>query len=218
MISILETAELTPMNKIRISIDYKPVARFARLYTAILLLLGASHPLFAQSASAQDSVAWQALKEGTAVALMRHALAPGVGDPPGFEIGNCATQRNLSAEGKEQARLIGEMLRSNGVQDAEVFTSEWCRCQETAQFLELGEIVTSPMLNSFFQNRSSADQQTRQLRESIKKWTTTPDGPKLLVTHQVNISALTGEFTSSGETVIVSIIEGDVKVLHRIPG
>lgn len=184
----------------------------------LLLLFSTSHPLFAQSSSQQEIAAWQALRDGKAVALMRHALAPGVGDPSNFEPGNCNTQRNLSQEGREQAGRIGAMLRSNGIMDARVISSEWCRCEETAKLLGVGEVSASAMLNSFFQDRRTAAEQTDQLLESVQEWIRKENGPMVLVTHQVNISAFTNEFTSSGETLIVTLREGAVQVLFRIPG
>ncbi len=147
---------------------------------------------------------WHALAEPGAVALMRHALAPGTGDPSGFRLGDCATQRNLNAAGRAQARAIGASLRAAGIGFDAVLTSEWCRCRETAALLDLGTVSPEPALNSFFRDRDRARAQTEALRARIA---TTP-GRLMLVTHQVNITALAGQGVSSGE----------VFVLHRGSG
>ena len=175
---------------------------------AILLGAGAAH--------ANDSAKlWDALRQGTVFAIMRHALAPGTGDPDNFKVGDCSTQRNLSDTGRKQAREIGARFRSNGITKANVLTSQWCRCRETAELLALGQVKELPSLNSFFQKFEQRETQTKALR----KWlmTSRPKGPLVLSTHQVNISALTGSYTSSGEIVVAQIdADGKVKVLGSI--
>jgi phosphohistidine phosphatase SixA len=170
----------------------------------------------AQSDDGQLSSAWQALQTGHAVILMRHARAPGTGDPPEFEIGQCATQRNLSDDGRKQAVAIGDVLRANGITTATVLSSEWCRCQETAQLLNFGDPVPAPMINSFFQDRSTEPEQTRELKKSLDQWIAQPSEPRILVTHQVNISALTGQFAGSGDMLIVTVADGNPRVLATI--
>lgn len=179
-------------------------------------LLMLSNSVLAQSTESDEKAAWQALQEGKAVALMRHALAPGMGDPANFSINHCDTQRNLSEEGRQQAVTIGEKLRSHGIDNADVKSSHWCRCQETAQLLDIGTVEPSSMLNSFFQNRSTADQQTAAVFSAIDSWLQNADGPKVLVSHQVNISALTSEYTGSGDILIVTIDDGQIRVMHRM--
>ncbi|MCK6409580.1 MAG: histidine phosphatase family protein, partial [Thauera sp.] len=98
------------------------------LLAGLALLLSAT--TFAATA---EEALWKALREGGHVALMRHAVAPGVGDPPGFRLDDCATQRNLSAAGRRQAQAIGERFRANGIATAAVFSSQWCRCLDTAR-------------------------------------------------------------------------------------
>ena len=147
--------------------------------------------------------------------MVRHALAPGTGDPPNFKITDCTTQRNLDETGRAQARDIGDWLRSNGVSAARVYSSQWCRCLETAERLELGAVKELPALNSFFQRAERRDQQTEALRE----WLTGQefDAPLVLVTHQVNTSALTGIYPASGELVVLRIAEdGEIVVLGSI--
>jgi hypothetical protein len=88
------------------------------------------------------------------VVALRHALAPGTGDPPGFVLDDCSTQRNLDGRGRDQARAMGERLREAGLGDAAVFSSRWCRCLETARLLALGPVTPLPALDSFFGRRS----------------------------------------------------------------
>jgi phosphohistidine phosphatase SixA len=166
------------------------------------------------SAQATQNIAWTQLRQGVAVALIRHAIAPGLGDPPGFRIGDCTTQRNLSQEGRDQARRIGEFFREKGVKETSVYSSQWCRCLETARLLALGPVKELPALNSFFEDRSTDEAQTKQIRKFI---TSLPTGkPVIMVTHQVNITALTGIVPSSGEIIILQLTQdGQGKVLGR---
>lgn len=171
-----------------------------RLLVAFMVLCGA--------ARAQDD-AFAALRQPGAVALMRHARAPGTGDPANFRLGNCSTQRNLDEAGREQARQIGQRIQAAGLQ-VQVFSSAWCRTQETAALLGLGSVETLSALNSFFGNRGSGPGQTAALRSFIDGWT---GKPLVLVTHQVNITALTGVFPADGETVILG---RNLAVLARV--
>lgn len=150
---------------------------------------------------AEEVALWRALRSGGHVALLRHAIAPGTGDPPGFKLEDCSTQRNLSAAGRAQAVRIGEQFRANGIDTARVFSSQWCRCIDTAKYLGLGPVEPLPVLNSFFRNRRDGDRQTKELMN----WLDIQDfaGVTVLVTHQVNITALTVVFPESGAIIIV---------------
>lgn len=170
--------------------------RLRRALLAALLLLAAP------PAAASEAEAWAALRGPGAVALMRHALAPGTGDPAGFTLGDCATQRNLSERGREQARRIGEALRARGVGFDRVLTSEWCRCRETAGLLALGRPEPLPALNSFFGRYAEREARTEAARAFLAEQP--PEARLLLVTHQVNISALVGEGARSGEIVVAT--------------
>jgi phosphohistidine phosphatase SixA len=128
--------------------------------------------------------------------------APGTSDPPAFELGDCATQRNLSSEGREQARRIGAQFVANGIVVGRVLSSEWCRCLETARIASAHPIEPFPPLNSFFANQDVGGTQTRAVRELIDGWRSQP-GVLVLVTHQVNITALTGVFPAEGEVVVL---------------
>lgn len=184
--------------------------RVARLGCVLALLLALPAP-----AQADEGQLLAALREGRAVALMRHAVAPGTGDPAGLRLGDCATQRNLSAEGRAQARATGARLRAGGVTSARVYSSQWCRCLETARLLGLGEVTELPALNSFFRDRARGPQQTAELRTFLRD---RPQGPPvILVTHQVNITAFTDGFVRSGEIVLVALPLGqEPEVLGRI--
>lgn len=173
----------------------------------LLACLGLLLPIAAACAETGEAALWAALRDGGHVALMRHAIAPGVGDPAGFRLDDCTTQRKLSAQGRAQARAIGERFRANGIATAAVFSSQWCRCLDTARELALGEVVAFPGLNSFFADRGEEARHTAAVRALIGERARSPL-PLVLVTHQVNITALTGVFPASGE-IIVLRVDGD---------
>ena len=164
---------------------------------AFLFLLAAIWP---QALTASD-VAWQALREGEAIALFRHARAPGTGDPPQFRLDDCSTQRNLSPEGRRQAQAIGEQFRARQVPVEQVLSSRWCRALDTAR-LAFGDMTEPfPPLDSFFAGRDREDAQTQALRQRIAEWRSR--GVLVMVTHQVNITALTGIFPEEGEALVL---------------
>jgi broad specificity phosphatase PhoE len=134
-------------------------------------------------------------------AMMRHALAPGGGDPPVFRLDDPSTQRRLSDAGREQARTIGAALRAAGARFDLVLSSRWDRCLETAELLGLGPVEAAPALDSFFGARSRGPAQTDALRARLMALP--PGATAMLVTHQVNITAYTGVFPRSGEVVAV---------------
>jgi phosphohistidine phosphatase SixA len=154
-----------------------------------------------RSAAAQDETAWDALRGGGHVGLMRHARAPGTDDPPNFRIGDCTTQRNLSAGGRDQAAAVGERLRAHGIDRARVYSSQWCRCLDTAALIDIGPVDELPFLNSLVSYPRESGTMTRAARE----WIAAQDlsGPVVLVTHQVNIGALVQQYPAEGEIVVV---------------
>ena len=157
---------------------------------------------------------WEALRAKRAFVLLRHAIAPGTGDPAGLRLGDCSTQRNLSDEGRSQARNIGSLLRSQGIDRAAVYSSEWCRSLDTARLLELGPVSPQPLLNSFFGRPANGARQT----EALKAWLSTRpvDLPLVLVTHQVNITGMTSVVPRSGELVFTTMdAAGAVSVIGR---
>ncbi len=147
-----------------------------------------------------DEAGWAALARPGAIAVMRHAIAPGTGDPPEFRLGDCATQRNLDALGRAQAKRIGAEMRARGVTFDRVLTSEWCRARETAELLDVGPVEVLPALNSFFGDRGMREARTREAYTFLRGQA---QGQRvLLVTHQVNATALTGAFLGSGALVV----------------
>lgn len=155
---------------------------------------------------------WAALEQPGALAIMRHALAPGTGDPENLTIGDCATQRNLDDRGRAQARAIGQAFRDRGITFDAVFSSQWCRTRETAELMSLAPVVEAPALNSFFRDPSMRDSQTAGVRALIAA----NPGRLMLVTHQVNISALTGRGTRSGEVLVIRQTDAGIEVLGSI--
>lgn len=154
------------------------------------------------------------LKRDGVVALMRHALAPGTGDPAEFRLGDCATQRNLDARGRAQARRTGDVLRAAGVEFDAVWTSEWCRTRDTALLMDMGRVEEKPALNSFYAGRGDAAAQTAATRDLIARM---PTGTRLLiVTHQVNITALTGLGVGSGEIIVTRRTPGGLAPVGRV--
>lgn len=171
-----------------------------RLATLFCCLLLAAMPGLAKADAAE---ALAALSEPRTHAIMRHALAPGYSDPANFDVEDCATQRNLNEAGREQARATGRVFRDAATVIDAVWSSRWCRCLETARLLDLGAVTEVPALNSFFENRSERGPQTEALREKLAL--VSEDTTLMIVTHQVNISALLGRATTSGEVVVFSI-------------
>lgn len=174
----------------------------AKLFRILLLAFGLSAALQAPSAVSAhaDETAWALLGRGGVAALMRHAEAPGTGDPPNFRLEDCATQRNLSAAGRDQAVAIGRAFRARSVPVAGVLSSRWCRCLDTAR-LAFGTVTPFAPLDSFFADRTEADGRTEAVRRRLTAWD--GRGVLVLVTHQVNITALTGIVPRQGEVVIV---------------
>jgi len=126
----------------------------------------------ADIASADEAEAWTALRAGRHVALMRHTDAPGgAGDPPGFRVDDCATQRNLSAKGRADALRIGARLRSEGIAVERILSSPWCRCIDTATLLELGPVEAEPTFGNVVVLSDQRASLTAGARTVIDKWT-----------------------------------------------
>lgn len=183
------------------------------MITRVLLLLAML--LLPQASARADEAPWGLLAEPGAIVLFRHAHAPGVGDPEGFTLGNCATQRNLDDRGRAEARAIGAGFRERGIVVGKVLSSQWCRARETAELAFPGQVAETPAFNSFFQNRDTEQAATAAALGILQDWA----GPGALVvfTHQVNITALTGISPRAGEGVIVSVRNGQLQVLGRLP-
>ena len=180
---------------------------FAALSMALIALV--STP-----AQAQNADGLQLLKQPGVHALMRHALAPGGGDPANFQLNDCSTQRNLDDSGRDQARDIGAAFRDAGITFTRVLTSQWCRCRETAELLDLGTPEDFTALNSFFQDRSTGPAQVQEIKDYLKALP--KEETVMLVTHQVNVTGLTDEWVRSGEVFIIRLEDaGEVKILGR---
>ena len=146
------------------------------------------------------------MKAGGHILMIRHALAPGTGDPENFRIGDCSTQRNLDDRGRRQAKAIGDWLRSNGITSARVYSSQWCRCLETAKLLEMGSVEELPALNSFYEMTQDREPNLKALRTFMAQQPS--DGVLIImVTHFVTISAVANEAVSSGQGVLLELNE-----------
>jgi len=156
------------------------------------------------------------LLQGGHVLLLRHAHAPGFGDPPQFQLDDCATQRNLDASGRAQAAAVGEWLRRKGVREARVHSSQWCRSLETARLLDLGPVTPLPALNSFFERTNDRMSSLVALNAFFARQPA--DGPLIiLVTHFVNIQAVAGSGVGSGEGVLLQLQAGATpRVVGRV--
>lgn len=164
-----------------------------RLPTLLAMLLATPTGM----AHGEESVALSDLAAPGRMLVLRHASAPGFGDPPEFRIDDCGTQRNLDEWGRAQARSLGAQLRAAGIRQARVFSSLWCRCLETARLLDIGPVEPLPALDSFYQRSDERPARLQALRAFLADQSV--DGPPLvLVTHQVTISVLTGSATPSG--------------------
>jgi phosphohistidine phosphatase SixA len=159
--------------------------------------------------------AWKALRAGGHVALMRHADAPGgAGDPQGFRVDDCTTQRNLSEKGRADSAKIGVRLKQEGIAFGKILSSPWCRCKDTATLLNLGTVEEEATFGNVVVLHDQRDTLTAGARALIAKW----DGPSnlLVVTHGANIAALTTISPASGEIVVVRGRSGSVEPAGRL--
>jgi len=177
--------------------------------------------LVPHNATAKSMAIWDGL-QGTNpkgyVLLMRHALAPGVGDPENFRVGDCSTQRNLSDEGRQDAGEIGQWLKRREVKILRVESSRWCRAKETAELLGLGRVRLNKNLDSLFRDDDPLkDPQTANIRKRIISHRNS-SGLLVFVGHFVNISAVVGVGVESGEGVLVRANkQGQIKVMGYSP-
>jgi phosphohistidine phosphatase SixA len=156
--------------------------------------------LLSFSACAAD--AWTELAQPGAIVLFRHATAPGIGDPRGLKLDDCASQRNLDEQGRAEARRLGELFRSRKVQVGAVVASQWCRTRETARLAFGDQVRDEPAFNSFFgQGPEARDAQAAKARAVLSRWR--GPGALVVVTHQVVIQALVGVGAASAQGVVV---------------
>ena len=168
------------------------------------------------TAHAAETVSLAELAKPGRVLMLRHALAPGTGDPDKFQLRECATQRNLNADGRAQAAELGRRLATAGVTRPKIYSSQWCRCLETARLLDLGPVEELPPLNNLFgrpQNRAPQVAALRALLAELPR-----DGPPVIwVTHGSLILAFTGHGAVSGGGVILALDgTGEPRVLGSI--
>jgi len=175
-----------------------------RQFLSITVILTGMTFLIAADGLADQTEVIDRLKFGGHILMIRHALAPGSGDPPNFEISDCSTQRNLDESGRTQARSIGMWLRSNGIKSAWIYSSQWCRCLETARLIDLGPVQELAALNSFYENIEGREPNLQALNQFISKQPV--DGKLIiLVTHFVTIAAIAETGVSSGEGVLLEL-------------
>lgn len=163
-------------------------------------------PETSDTSSVAEGDIWSRLRQADThyYVLMRHAIAPGTGDPLNFQLSDCSTQRNLSEAGIAQAKRTGDAFREQMVVVQQVLSSQWCRCMDTATAMALGPIEPFPALNSFFQDRAREPERTEALREFMLNHQD-DQGVTVLVTHFVNIVAIAGGGVASGEIVVMQV-------------
>ena len=152
------------------------------------------------SAFSDDKIL-KSLKEGKKLIFIRHAIAPGNGDPNNFDINDCSTQRNLDEKGIEESEKIGLFFKNNKIKIDKVLSSQWCRCKDTAKYA-FKNFETFNALNSFYDEKFAANEakQIKDLKNYIKNWNS--DKNLVLITHFVVISSILNTGSSSGEIII----------------
>ena len=188
----------------------RSLATLARPLLPLLLLI-------LPPAAFADEALWALLKKGGQVVLVRHAVTdPGFGDPPGFSLHDCKTQRNLSAEGRKEARRLGAAFRARGIPVGRVLSSPWCRCLETAKlaFGQFGAARSDGTLANLFGRGENAELQ----KAAFRKLASTPpaEGNLVLVTHGSTVAAFTGISPGTTELVIVAPGVGGHRVAGRL--
>jgi phosphohistidine phosphatase SixA len=166
---------------------------------------------------ADEAAALAALRQGGYVALMRHAEAPGgAGDPPGFRLDDCRTQRNLSAKGRAEAVAAGERLRREGIAFSRILSSPWCRCRETGELMAMGQVTIEPAFSNAFVMFDKRESLTQEARAVIARWDKA--GNLLVMTHGSNIAALTGINPAEGEILVFTAQDvGALQLVGRLP-
>jgi broad specificity phosphatase PhoE len=181
--------------------------------------MGAGTGVPSVRADAADDALWQRLRSGGHILLIRHAATdPGIGDPPGFRLSACATQRNLSERGRRETRALGAALQAGGVAIGPVWSSRWCRCLDTAR-LAFGHAEPAPMLDSMFNDDEAASH--AKAEQTIARLAALHDTGRnrdnvALVTHDVNIRRLTRESVAPGAIVVARMEGGRLAVLGQL--
>lgn len=188
-----------------------------------IVALPAAHLVCAQATPASnDQDLWDDLRKGGYVLLIRHADAPGTFDPPGFQLGVCRTQRNLSEEGRAQSRRLGEMIRAKNVPIGQVFSSEWCRCIDTATLafgadkVQTWSAISSPRAGDEKQRLANLAVVRQRIRSASSVSTDITKVNMVFVTHMFNIQDITGNGAAQSEMIIVKWGDSNVRVVGRI--
>ncbi len=172
-------------------------------------LIAAAFLVISPALAGQDVIALSAYAKSPIgkILFLRHALAPGNGDPANFTFSDCSSQRNLDAVGRRQSVQLGELFRHHGLVFERVYSSQWCRCRETARLLDTGPVLDLPGLNSFYQGIVPREATLAALRKAMASM---PDdgGLTLMVTHFVTINAITNRGVASGEAVAFDPLTG----------
>jgi phosphohistidine phosphatase SixA len=187
-------------------------------------VLGALAVAICPAARADERELWAQLRRGGLVLLMRHASTDGTGDPAAFSLEDCSTQRNLSGRGRDEAVRIGERIRAEKVRIARVYTSPWCRCRETAT-LAFGKSEDWEPLSSFFDYPDREAAYSQSVKKRIAGYAARkPAGNVVMVTHNVNIAALTRLSVAPGSIVVVRPdgccglrVAGELRLLANSP-
>ena len=199
------SASINILTKLSLHHCFVVVLRFGKLAALLpILLLAINLPARADDGQFNGTVIF-----------LRHALAPGNGDPANFSLKDCQTQRNLDETGRKQARGIGKRIASANLNLAGIYSSEWCRCLETALLLNLGPVTPFSGLNSFYQNHASRDSTLAKVQAKLDSLPR--DGaPVIMVTHYVTIQAITNIAVPSGGAVLFDLATGDAHELSLL--
>ena len=194
-------------------IESRILCQFGRVAPCVLAISLSITPGLAAGDSEE---AWAALVKGSHVALVRHGNAPPGygGDPPGFKIDDCATQRNMDERGRAQARALGEAFRQHGVRVDKILSSPWCRCLETARLMAVGPVENTLAVAA----SDRSPERLVALKQIVSSWR--GPGTMVLVTHALTVQALVGIMPGQAETVVLRPRLGNepgVDVVGRIP-
>ena len=202
------------MRKYEMSLSFGYSMRVVALTLSLCLICVSQAQQSADGQIGLTADVIETVLSGDAIVIMRHALAPCVSDPEIFDEDDCSTQRNLSEQGRDQAKRTGDELRRMGVEKADVFSSVWCRCVDTGELLGFGQVNVLESLNSFFVLRETEPARTGDTRLWIQqRIASNNQTPVILVSHSVNITALTGAYVSSGEALVITTDGDAINVL-----
>jgi broad specificity phosphatase PhoE len=180
-------------------------------YLLVLIL-----SLMSAAATADEDFAWQQIKDGKAVILMRHAYAPeGGSEPSAFTPQKCSSERNLSIRGQQQAKKVGNLFRSKGINTANVYSSYICRCIDTGKLFNLGDVENLTAINPIFENWDQEQTQTAALNDWIRTAISEQSGPNILISHGFNIGSLMGYIIGEGSFIIIGIEGSQLVTLHQ---